>query len=71
MTHITQPLIISALQAGAKLLATEGKNPKAWLNYPNGSQKDVDFDIAQKALQGHEDNLIFGEKTGIRWKSLS
>lgn len=61
-------MILEALQIGARLKSTEGKNYKCWLIYPNGERKNVRRDSAEAVCRDNEDYLIFGELEGIRWR---
>jgi hypothetical protein len=63
-----QLMILEALQIGARLQSTEGKNYKCWLVYPNGERKNVRRDSAEKVCEFNSDYLVFGEREGIRWK---
>lgn len=64
-----QTKIVDALKNGAKLQCTEGLNYKAWLVYANGKKEIVRRDSANKVCIDFESKLIFGEWSGIRWRS--
>ena len=64
-----QTKIVEALKKGAKLKCTEGKNYKTWLVHPNGSKESVRRDSANKVCSDFESKLVFGEWSGIRWRS--
>ena len=64
-----QTKIVEALKNGAKLQSTEGANYKAWLVYPNGKKENVRRDSANKVCSDFESKLVFGEWSGIRWRS--
>lgn len=61
-----QNMIFEALQSGAKLKSTEGKNYKCWLVYPNGEKKTIRRDSAEKVCTENSSRLVFGEAQGIR-----
>ena len=61
--------IVEALKNGAKLQCTEGKNYKTWLIYADGKKQKVRRDSANKVCIDFESKLVFGEWSGIRWKS--
>lgn len=64
-----QVKIVEALKKGAKLQCTEGKKYKTWLAHPDGSKESVRRDSANKVCSDFESKLVFGEWSGIRWKS--
>ena len=64
-----QTKIVEALKKGAKLQCTEGKNYKTWLIYADGKKQKVRRDSANKVCIDFESKLVFGEWSGIRWKS--
>lgn len=64
-----QTKIVEALKNGAKLQCTEGENYKTWLVYPNGEKENVRRDSANKVCLDYESKLVFGEWSGIRWRS--
>lgn len=64
-----QTKIVEALKKGAKLQCTEGVNYKVWLVYPNGNKENVRRNSANKVCLDFEDKLVFGEMSGIRWRS--
>ena len=63
-----QLIILEALQIGARLKSTEGKNYKAWLVYPNGEKRNIRRDSAEIVCRNNEQYLVFGELEGIRWR---
>lgn len=63
-----QAKIVDALKTGAKLQCTEGVNYRTWLIYPDGKKEIVRRDSANKVCSAFENNLVFGELNGIRWR---
>ena len=61
--------LIEALKNGAKLQCTEGLNYKTWLVYADGKKENVRRDSANKVCSDFESKLVFGEWSGIRWRS--
>jgi hypothetical protein len=57
--------ILKDLKNGAKLQCTEGSDYKAWLVYPDGTERKVRRDIAEKVCNENEGILIFGRPDGI------
>ena len=64
-----QTKIVEALKNGAKLQCNEGANYKAWSVYPNGKKENIRRDSANKFCSDFESKLVFGEWSGIRWRS--
>ena len=64
-----QRKIVDALKNGAKLQCTEGANYKTWLVHSDGKKENVRRDSANKVCSDFESKLIFGEWSGIRWRS--
>jgi hypothetical protein len=64
-----QTKIVEALKNGAKLQCTEGANYKSWLVYPDGKKVNVRRDSVNKVCSDFESKLVFGEWSGIRWRS--
>lgn len=64
-----QTKIVEALKNGAKLQCTEGTNYKTWLIYPNGNKENIRRDSANKVCSNFESKLVFGELSGIRWRT--
>jgi len=63
-----QTKIVEALKNGAKLQCTEGPNYKTWLIYPDGRKENIRKDSANNDF---ESKLIFGEWSGIRWRTYN
>jgi hypothetical protein len=66
-----QTKIVEALKSGAKLQHTEGKNYKVWLVFPDGSTEKVRRDSAERICSEYMGKLVFGERSGIRWRGLT
>ena len=64
-----QTKIVEALKNGAKLQCTEGANYKTWLVYSDGKKENVRRDSANKVCSDFESKLVFGEWSGIRWRT--
>jgi hypothetical protein len=60
-----QDQILKDLKNGAKLQCTEGSDYKAWLVYPDGTERKVRRDSAEKVCNENESLLIFGRPDGI------
>lgn len=60
-----QEQILKDLENGAKLQCTEGSNYKAWLVYPDGTERKVRRDSAEKVCYENDSLLIFGLHDGI------
>ena len=60
-----QDQILKDLKNGAKLQCTEGSDYKAWLVYPDGTERKVRRNSAEKVCNENEGILIFGRPDGI------
>lgn len=60
-----QTQILKDLENGAKLRCTEGNNYKVWLVYPDGAERKVRRDSAERVCVENESLLIFGRPDGI------
>lgn len=64
-----QDMIVTALQDGARLCSTEGRNYKCWLVYPDGKHQNIRRKSAEIVCEKHSKSLVFGENRGIRWRT--
>ena len=62
---VDQDQILKDLKNGAKLQCTEGSDYKAWLVYPDGTERKVRRNSAEKVCNENESLLIFGRPDGI------
>jgi hypothetical protein len=60
--------IFNALQNGARLQSSEGKNYKTWLIFENGETETIRRDLAESFCEKYEQDLVFGDWNGIYWR---
>lgn len=62
--------IVDKMKSGAKLQCSEGKYYKTWLVFPDGQTEKTSKTIANKIAIRYNDELVFGEQEGIRFRKI-